>query len=721
MRIQALLVSASVVTLAWCGVAAAQTPVPAGKDSAAAAAKDSADVEELVVTAERRNTNLQTTPIAAAVLSGADLEKKGVIAVDQLQFISPGVTVNNFGQGNDFNIRGIGKAEHNSQTTTGVITYRDGVATFPGYFQGEPYYDIASVEILRGPQGTFVGQNATGGAVFVTSNNPVIGGNGGYIAGQLGNYNDVAAQGAVNIPVSDHFAARLSFNAEGRDSFYEINGKRQNANAPRLGSVRLGMLWKPTEALSVLWKTDASYLDIGGYPADPVLATNDPFKLNNNFQQKAFDRFVRSVVQIDDVLGNGVTLRSVSGFQKGNTNYKTDLDGTATTNWSFGDSVNETIYSQEFNAISPTTGPLTWILGAYYQSDEYNFLPGKFFIGVPLGSPFSEYRLQGTNPKETAAAFGQLGYKLTDRLEIQLGARYSDAKTTNHVAVVQYGTPIAAEQSAHFSNVSGKVALNFTVNEHNFLYGFVATGFRPGGLNVPVGLGLPAPFGPEKVTEYELGWKAGMFGGHLRTQLDAYYNDYKNFQVTIGYPTFPTFGIELNNANPTKIYGFEAQAEAVFGPLSFDAGMGLMRTSLGEFFASDPRAATVVACNPTTGPASATCINLGGRDQTYAPDFTFNIGGQYIFNLKSGDTITPRINYGHVSTQWATLFENVARGDKIGRRDVVNAQLAWVHGSVISTLYTTNATDQQYVGALNSGLRFVGPPRQYGIRVMKVF
>ena len=133
--------------------------------------------------------------------------------------------MNNFGQGIDFNIRGIGKAEHNSQTTTGVITYRDGVATFPGYYTAEPYYDLARVEILRGPQGTFVGENATGGAVFVTSQDPVInGGHTGYISAQAGNYGDFGAQGAINLPAGDKFAARVAFNAEKRDSFYDITG-----------------------------------------------------------------------------------------------------------------------------------------------------------------------------------------------------------------------------------------------------------------------------------------------------------------------------------------------------------------------------------------------------------------------------------------------------------------------------------------------------------------
>ena len=182
--------------------AAGQTPSPQ------TTATNPEVFDEIVVTAERRRTNLQTTPIAATVMTGDDVAASGVTTVDQLQFISPAATVNNFGQGIDFNIRGIGKAEHNTQTTTGVITYRDGVATFPGYFTAEPYYDIARVEILRGPQGTFVGQNATGGAVFVTSQDPVInGGHKGYIQAQAGNYNSFGAQGAINLPAGDTFAA----------------------------------------------------------------------------------------------------------------------------------------------------------------------------------------------------------------------------------------------------------------------------------------------------------------------------------------------------------------------------------------------------------------------------------------------------------------------------------------------------------------------------------
>ena len=245
MKIRVLGLTVFAGSLGVCGTAAAQTVASASDNSSGPVI-----LQEVVVTAERRHTDLQQTPISATVLTGSELANAGVTGIDQLQFATPGAVIDNFGQGNDFNIRGIGKAEHNTQTTVGVVTYRDGVATFPGYFQGEPYYDVASIEILRGPQGTFGGQNATGGAVMVTTNDPVIGGGfDGYAQAQAGNFTDFALQGAINLPISDTLAARFAFDSETRDSFYHVtgpNGGPYNGNPGNLraGAGRVSLLWK---------------------------------------------------------------------------------------------------------------------------------------------------------------------------------------------------------------------------------------------------------------------------------------------------------------------------------------------------------------------------------------------------------------------------------------------------------------------------------------------
>jgi iron complex outermembrane recepter protein len=728
MRVQACRLGAALVVLGWYGTSAAQAVSSTTAETSSTDTSQRVVLEEVVVTAERRRTDAQHTPVAATVLTGSDLTGMGVTSIDSLQFVTPGATVNNFGQGIDFNIRGIGKAEHNSQTTVGVVTYRDGVATFPGYFQEEPYYDIANVEILRGPQGTFGGQNATGGAVFVTTNDPKInGGYDGYVAGQYGNYSDFATQGAVNLPISDTLAARFAFNTELRDSFYHVTGPNGgpysgNPGKLRAYSGRLGVLWKPSDAVTVLWKTDINNLNMGAYPASAYNSRGDLFNIGVNSPQAAMDHFGRTVLKIDYVLPDGITLRSVSGYQTGSGNYQADLDGTNVLNNYFADYVGEKLWSEEINLISRDTGAVTWIVGGYADGDKYDFpSPYRFIIATPPGSLASQYLLQGTNPESAYAGFGQVSFQLPKGFQLQIGGRYTSAKTTNHVQILQYGVPIADEQSASYSNTSGKVSLNWNVNANNFLYVFASTGFRPGGLNVPVGPATPAAFQAEKLTDYELGWKATSMGGHLRTQADVFYDDYRSFQVTVGYPQLPVFGFELNNPNTTHLYGFEAQVQAAFGELSFDAGTTIMHSSLGRFFATDPRVAAFTPCDPQAGPASASCVDLTGHSQTYAPNASFNVDAQYRFVFSSQDSVTPRLNYGYVAPQWATLFDNRALGDHLSGRDILGGQVAWAHGNFLTALYGTNLTNQHYVAALNSGLNFAGFPRQYGIRLLVTF
>ena len=138
----------------------------------------------------------------------------------------------------------------------------------------------------------------------------------------------------------------------------------------------------------------------------------------------------------------------------------------------------------------------------------------------------------------------------------------------------------------------------------------------------------------------------------------------------------------------------------MFGAFSLDAGLGWLQSELGKFFAVDPRAPSFGACDPETGPASASCINLDGQ----RADLCAGLHLQHRHAVRvrrRAATIefTPRINYGHVSEQWATLFQNEARGDRVEARNILNAQLAWRHGKFVTTLYGTNLTDQHYVGA----------------------
>ncbi|HEY0926553.1 TonB-dependent receptor [Brevundimonas sp.] len=718
-----LWLTTSAAVLLWTGAAQAQDAAPQTTDD-----QDATSLGEVVVTAERRTTNLQETAVAATVLSGESLDDRGVFSLEQLQFVAPSTTVQNFGQGNYFNVRGIGKSEPTTAIGVGVTTYRDGVPAFPGYFQTEPYYDIGSVELLRGPQGTFAGTNATGGAVFITSRNPDFSGVNGYVMGQIGNYDHLKFQGAVNVPLTDNLAARFAVNSEQRSSFHDITGAYSGSPGEvDMNSVRASVLWTPTDALRVLVKADYNSLDFGGYPADPSRATNDPFEITANGPHSGKDETARVSLNVSYVLDNGVTLRSITGYQDGISEFSTDLDGTSALNNTFYDRVEEEVWSQEFNIVSPDNQRLTWLLGAFWQHDDVvfpvtTFPQGAYHVGFPEG--VIDYYIFGETPKETRAVFGQISYDVSDRLQIQLGARWSESTSTNDDVYTTYpafGLVLFQDSEVTAEKTTGKLSINYKVDDNNFVYGFVATGFKMGGLNAPNFYVPPRDFGPEDVIDYEIGWKSTMFDGRVRTQLGAYYMVYEGFQVAIGDPEYPLFSSIMNVEDETVLMGIEGSAQIRVDDWTVDVGAAVSNSELGTFYAADPRLTRTGVCDANTGPTSANCQNLSGNRQSYAPELTFNIGVQYDFHLPNGAVLSPRMDYAHIGESYTTIFNNEALGDELEARNLVNLLLSYKTDDWTLAAYALNATDQTYIASINAGLRYAGPPRQFGVNLTRTF
>jgi len=708
----------------------AVSPTAKAADADQPIATAQATVAPLTITAERRTINLQTAPIAASVLAGGQLQARGIEGLDDLQFHTPSLTVADFGQGNLFNIRGIGKDLTNVQTPSGVVTYWDGVASFPGFFTDAPYYDISNIEVLRGPQGTFAGQNAIGGAVFITTNDPNLGSVNGDIEGSYGNYNDGLLRGFVNVPVNDKLALRLAFNGEYRDSFYSVTGPWTTPyggtpGRQLLGSLRFGLLWQPTDALRVVFKAQANYLDHGGFIASPTLNPLNPNQLNpadifhtaSYISDYATNKGYTLSLNAGYTLPDGILLKSITGWNSGLGNANIDLLELFPTA-AFLDYGREQILSQEFDAVSPDKGPFRWVGGLYYQHDYVTLLPGSgkpgFDIGVPPG--VVDIVLTYRTPKETEAIFGQVSYDLTPALQLEVGARYTNESfsLTDTAPTLIFGVPIInPSYSAHTDNAgpTGKVALTWRVDSDNTLYAFVAWGRKAAGINTtPVGLQIvPVPFAPETVTDFEAGWKPIFLDGHVRGQFGGYYSLYQKFQLSFGSPDAPGMSFIRNLSGTTTLYGLEAEAQAVFGGLSFDAGASYEHSSLGSALVADP-------APPPGGPLF---IQLHGRAAPLAPEWTFNVGVQYAFVFKNGATFTPRIDYSYVSSQWATPYQDL--GDFLPARNLVNLNMIYAQGPYRVTLYATNATNSHYIVGTNIGLRYAGNPAQYGIRFGRSF
>jgi iron complex outermembrane recepter protein len=682
---------------------------------------DSTKLEPIVVTAERRATDLQTTAVAATVLTGADLTKLNINTIDTLAFNTPSLTVQSSGENALVNIRGIGKSDGGSQDSSGVLIYRDGVSTTPnGLISDEPYYDIASVEVLRGPQGTFAGQNATGGAIFINEANPTLDHFGGWVEGQYGNYNDVRIRGAVNIPLSDTLAIRVATDEENRETFFNVSGPYSgNPGNLHEANFRLSTLWQPTEDFTALLKFDYNYINHGGSPAAPFTGlTANVFNVASDSYLAGYEKQYRIVLHLDQKFADGITLKSISGYQDGRLSYSLDADGTATppplgvSPEIFAAAAKDRTVSQEFDLVSPDSGPFTWVGGAVYQDDDFN--NPQFILslspGGTLTSGLAISAVEYTATRESWGVFGQVGYQLTSALQLQVGARYSetDFKLTDISQILAFGTPIETssvlDRKESDSRTTGKVNLNYTLNDANFLYAFVATGHKGGGIN-----GDGTIFQPENVTDYELGWKAKFFDGHIRSQLGAFYEHYTNFQVAIYVPSVEA-GEDANATGTTVVKGIEAQMQAAFGALSFNLGTSYVPTELGQFSAIDSR-------NVALGNQ-----NLTGRPLPNAPLWTAQAGVQYAFALPGNQTLTPRVDYGLVGSRWATAFE-VPPADFLAEQNIFNATLTYDPSNTLKiTAYSTNLTNDHYVALqLLGNLGMPGPPRQFGIRASKSF
>jgi len=279
----------------------------------------------------------------------------------------------------------------------------------------------------------------------------------------------------------------------------------------------------------------------------------------------------------------------MSGYQYKRNKYLQDIDATQAPLAAGGRQVVDYYarhrqYSQEINILSPTEGAFDWILGGYYQQSDaavdylqISPLPPVFFVP--------------RNNRKILGAFGQGNYKIAQAVELKLGLRYSHFKGTSAGSVLvgaglpgfpPGGLPVADLSGSHNDGrVTGKAAINWEVDDDNLLYAFAARGYKPGGF------AGARDFSPETVWSYEIGWKSTLADGRVRTQVNAFYNDYRGFQLDVLEPS--TGVSSVWNANSTTIKGVEAQVQGRFGGFSFDGAVGYVDSRLDGLTFVDER------------------------------------------------------------------------------------------------------------------------------------
>jgi len=683
-----------------------------------------------VVTAERRSSSVQETALAVTVLSGDALRAKGVTDLVDVQYIAPSVTISDFGSANVFNIRGVGRSKVDIEIPSGVVIYQDGVPSIAGYFQNEPYFDIESIEVLRGPQGTFVGKSASGGAIFTRTRGPELETLGGYFEVGAGEYSLWEAQGALNIPAGETLAFRAAFNVTNRDTYYDLRGPYTGDPGTKdLKSLRLGMLWEPSDNLSVTAKVYLSDLDFGGNVTGNAI--DQPlFSIHQDAPFVYRDKGTRTTLDIDYEFENGVTFSSLSGYQVAETQNDLDLNGgIETPRYWFRSAGEIDLWSQEFNLISPEDQRLRWVAGVFLQKQKVELLPvsefGFTFIG---GDPFAIGQLPLDYPwlgspwvkdEDDWAAFGHIAYDLTDNLEVELGARYSDYEffqVTDYVSgagdappTTPFGSgPGPDRQDQAEDSVDWKLAVNWKPNDDHFLYGVVSRGHTSGSVNI-----FPPfdSYDEMEVLNYEAGWKGSYADRRFQTQVAVYYEDIEGYQAAFTDLDIPNSAGQVQNADSdSTIYGVEVTAQAIMDAVTFDFGVSWNESELGDF-------------NNVVHPITLETVDLSGAPFPYAPEFTANIGLSYRFEFSGGSTLVPRLDYGYVGDSQAELFDEPQFF--LESRGLLNTRIRWESPDSVWHVeaWASNLTDEEYVAAIqNLGvLYYAGAPRQSGINFGRTF
>lgn len=738
-------------------------------------------VEEVVVTAERRTENLQSSALSATVLNEEMLDKKGVVGLTTVQYAAPGVQIADYASANTFNIRGIGQSKVDIDLPSGVVVYRDGVPTLTGYFQNAPYYDMASVEVLRGPQGTFAGKAASAGAVFIRTRDPELGGLGGNVMLGGGNQGFFETTGVINVPIGDTLAVRLSGHLERRDSLFDsistnplpggMNeaGPYSGSDDRDLDSVRLGILWEPNEQFSALFKIDHDNLYFGNHATtglDPVTGEVEDIRVVvANGEHKYRDKGERASLKLSWEFANGMVLNSLTGYSTVDTRANRDVNGRDPAPLGFKAAGTFRNWSQEIDLLSPADAPIRWVVGAFWQdylNDIPDFTENGFGFDFDNGSRV-DYTTPWEKDETSYAVFGQMEFDISEQLELQLGARWNhyefDQFTNFAIDLVSLGTwgdpagtGIGTETeltffeqggagwNQHFSenSVDWKINLNYALNDEHFLYALVSRGHSPGSINLVDPDFFVTPDHDEydemSVVNYEVGWKAAFLEQQLRTQLNAYYQVFDDYQADFalaGPAALPSATLfQFQNADTESIvYGVELGAQAFFNNVEFDLGLAYFKSELGSFgVVQDPFA--VVFGGPQT-------IDLDGAETPFAPEWTGNFGVGYRWRLANsfigGNAleVTPRVDVAYRADAYSRLFQN--RATLLEGYTLVNAQVRFESGPWSLVFWGNNLTDKEYVAAKQnveasgptatipfnhfSGLVYGGLRRLYGVRL----
>jgi iron complex outermembrane receptor protein len=687
-------------------------------------------LEEVLVTAERRETSLQDTSASATVLSGEALAAQGIDNVTEIQQVAPSVAINTYNRSTFINIRGVGISQSAPTSNPGVAYYVDGVFIPHEQFIAQSFFDFESIEVLRGPQGTLTGQNSTGGAIYVRTPTPDFDEFSGYIDQTAGDHDWYRTVGAVNVPIGDTLALRVSGVYDDRGGFSDNIGP--SSSDPGSGTdraVRAALRYQPVEGATfdLRYEYFERKTDNNAIKNRNDLVSSDPFIIEEDGRSYLNQDGYRASLEARIDLSARTQLRVLTSYFDAQTSDQADGDRTASalpvplplpTNTAnttlfpgrigFTNQELETFVT-EVNLLSQGEGDLQWVVGAFYMDEES---PVQVLRDNRSSVTFTQSNstIDTLLNNESKSVFGQVDYRLSEAWAVDLGLRHSeDQQEYTRFAIPGPPPPgcFPCTTEVESNETTGRVGLKYFASDEVMAYGTLSRGYKAGGINLDPRL---PNYDPEINDVAELGIKSTVADGRLRVNAAVFYSEYDGIQLSslapIGTP--PALLPNTLNAAPAEIYGAELELTGQFGALGFNVGLSALHSEFTE------------DALLTDSQTNSNRLVPAGSIVPFAPEVTATAGVQYEFLIGSM-TLTPRIQASYLDEQQATPFRY--RETIVPSRTIadVRVTLAPMDNLRIEA-FTSNVFDKEYIAAqvqdassARGGIIY-GAPRQYGVR-----
>jgi iron complex outermembrane receptor protein len=588
------------------------------------------NIEIIEVYAQKRKQSINDVAIAVSVIDGEAIDRQQLKDTTQLSAQVPNLKItNNAGEGTPpaFNIRGVGMVDYNTSTISPIAVYSDGIVSGSANNLSVNLFDLAHVEVLRGPQGTLFGRNTTGGAILLRSKQPEQK-FGGYINASVAEYDTLSLEGAVNIPLTDTTAMRFAISHQD----YSFSTDNQLADQPDGGlkQTNLRLIVKSEfDNLTVTSKFHAE--DWSGKPkpiaslgirrvdgngnctpsqAGSSLCTdnfgnqiggNDFWNVNADTADREHDTDSWGAsVKLAWQLKENMLLTSISGYRSLERFHSWDSDGPGNlVEGSMG--TDNTIFSQELS-LAVTLGNSYWVSGLFYvdedikQNNDFDlFRDFRSHPNPEVAKNAAQFFYDNQLENRSFALYSQVDHKLSERFTLTAGLRYTDELTdyrananldTVNVFIPNLWNITGRVEDDEFS---GKLALNQQLNQHSSLYYSYSRGYKSGGYNAGYSTtpdqASESEYSPEKLDAYEIGAYLQFWQQNARLHLAAFYYDYKDQQVFVNQTEGVAVDHVLKNAGDSSIYGLES--ELVIVPshdweLHLNVGY-LPKANIGEF------------------------------------------------------------------------------------------------------------------------------------------